>query len=122
MKLNHINLVVSNVQRMIALFENIFDFRCVDKKGDNMIAILNGPDGFSLVLMKSKDEIVTYPEPFHIGFMLESSKKVSETFQKLRSAGIAVGREPQKIRNSFGFYFNFENLMIEVAYPINALN
>lgn len=118
MKLNHINLVVTDVSAAVALFEAYFDFSCQQIKGDNAIAIMQGRDGFSLVLMSatvSKVGDATYPDAFHIGFMQESRDAVTVTWQRLKDAGIIVGREPGKIRDTFGFYFVFQNIMIEVG-------
>jgi predicted enzyme related to lactoylglutathione lyase len=118
MKLNHINLVVSNVAEAITFFETYFNFKCTDIKGDNIVAILKGIDDFTLVIMTSKEGNTTYPDAFHIGFMLDNTSAVTETFEKLKNGGVAVGQEPRKIRDSFGFYFNFDNIMIEVGHYI----
>jgi catechol 2,3-dioxygenase-like lactoylglutathione lyase family enzyme len=120
MKLNHINLVVSNVEDSINLFETYFGFKCKDVKGDNVVAILKDPNDFTLVIMANKNGQPNYPEAFHIGFMLESEDQVTETFAKLKVGGIAVGQEPRKIRDSFGFYFNFDNIMIEVGHYLSG--
>ena len=116
MKLNHINLVVSNVAEAIIFFETYLNFKCTDIKGDNIVAILKGADDFTLVIMTNKEGKAIYPEAFHIGFMLYTVNEVTETYEKLKSGGIMVGQEPRKIRDSFGFYFNFENIMIEVGH------
>ena len=115
MTLNHINLVVSNVAEAIKLFETYFNFKCTDIKGDNVVAILKGADGFTLVIMKSKNGDAMYPDAFHIGFMLESETEVKRTYDMLQNGGIGVGDEPRNIRDSFGFYFRFDNIMIEVG-------
>ncbi|MEO6229513.1 MAG: VOC family protein [Ferruginibacter sp.] len=116
MKLNHINLVVSNVAEAILFFETYFDFKCTSVIGDNIVAVLKDSDNFTLVLLKNKEGNAIYPDAFHIGFMLNSTDKVAETYQKLLNGGIVLEQEPKKIRDSFGFYFNFENLMIEVGH------
>jgi catechol 2,3-dioxygenase-like lactoylglutathione lyase family enzyme len=118
MKLNHINLVVSNVAAAIIFFETYFNFKCTDIKGDHIVAVLKGEDDFTLVIMTTKEGNIIYPGAFHIGFMLENTTAVTETFEKLKNDGIAVGQEPRKIRDSFGFYFNFDNIMIEVGHYI----
>jgi hypothetical protein len=51
--------------------------------------------------------------------MLDDTDKVTETYQKLKTGGIQLDREPQKIRDSFGFYFYFDNLFIEVGHYLN---
>ena len=114
MKLNHINLVGADVAAAVQFFERYFGFKCTGIKGDNIIAILKGTDDFTLVIMTSKDSI-SYPQAFHIGFMQESNEAVNGIYNDLRSGTIEVGQEPRKIRDSFGFYFNFDNLMIEVG-------
>jgi len=119
MKLNHINLVVSNVADAIKLFETYFSFKCTDIKGDSIVAILKGADDFTLVIMTDKNGQITYPNAFHIGFMLDSEDAVTKTYDNLKIGGITVGQEPRKIRDSFGFYFNFENIMIEVGHYLN---
>ena len=119
MELNHMNLVVLNVANAIKLFETYFGFTCIDTKGDNIIAILKGANNFTLVIMADKNEEPNYPEAFHIGFMLDSESEVRDVHGKLKHGGIEVGQEPRKIRDSFGFYFHFDNLMIEVGHYLN---
>lgn len=118
MKLNHINLVVSNVAEAIVFFETYFNFKCTDIKGDNVVAILKGSDDFTLVIMANKEGKAIYSDAFHIGFMLDNTNSVTETYEKLKSGGIAVGQEPRKIRDSFGFYFTLDTVMIEVGHYV----
>jgi catechol 2,3-dioxygenase-like lactoylglutathione lyase family enzyme len=115
--LNHLNLIVTNVAESVQFFERYFNFKCITIKGDNIIAVLHGPDGFELVLMSPKNKIeeVIYPGSFHIGFKLENEEQVNEIYQKLKSDGIAIEHEPKRIRDSFGFYFHFESIMIEIG-------
>ncbi len=119
MKLNHINLVVANLADAIRLFETYFNFQCTEIKGGNVVAILKGADNFTLVLMTDKDGQATYPKAFHIGFTLDSEEALIKTYDTLKTGGIAVGQEPRKIRNSFGFYFHFDNITIEVGQYIS---
>ncbi|ASK28894.1 glyoxalase/bleomycin resistance/extradiol dioxygenase family protein [Chryseobacterium sp. T16E-39] len=116
MKLNHINLVVANVEKTTQFFETYFGFKCIDVKGDYIVTVLKGEDGFTLVIMKNREGSPVYPEAFHIGFMLDTQEQVNEIYQRLKAGGIVGEQEPRKIRDSFGFYFSFEDLMIEVGY------
>jgi predicted enzyme related to lactoylglutathione lyase len=119
MTINHLNLPVSNVAEAITFFQSYFDFTCIQTKGDNMIAVLKNAADFTLVLMSSKmnrNDNNTYPDAFHIGFMLDNIEQVNETYLKLKNGGIQLDREPQKIRDSFGFYFYLDNLFIEVGH------
>jgi catechol 2,3-dioxygenase-like lactoylglutathione lyase family enzyme len=118
MKLNHINLVVTNVAEAIHFFETYFKFTCLAVKGDNLIAVLKNDDGFELVLMSSsmnKKESLDYPENFHIGFKQNTKEAVDDIFKKLKTNGIAPEREPGKIRGNYGFYFYFDKIMIEIG-------
>ncbi|HVX50886.1 MAG TPA: VOC family protein [Chitinophagaceae bacterium] len=120
MQLNHINLVVSNVKESIGFFETYFNFTCTDVKGDNVVAILKNAGGFTLVIMASKNEKPVYPQAFHIGFMLDSEAEVVQTYRNLENGGIAAREAPRKIRDSFGFYFNYDSIMIEVGHYVEG--
>nr|WP_294859764.1 VOC family protein [uncultured Fluviicola sp.] len=119
MKLNHINLVVSNVEEATRFFEQNFDFASVEIKGDHIISIMKGTDDFTLVIMAPKEGKANYPDAFHVGFMLDNESEVIAQYEKLKNNGIEVGQEPRKIRDSFGFYFTFDTLMIEVGTYFN---
>ncbi|MCW3084844.1 MAG: glyoxalase/bleomycin resistance/extradiol dioxygenase family protein [Bacteroidetes bacterium] len=118
MKLNHLNLIVTDVAAAVGFFETYFDFKCTLTKGDNVIAILEGTDNFTLVIMTQKQGEVSYPQNFHIGFMLETKEEVEVLHEKLKSSTIPLPGEPAKIRNSYGFYFHFDGIMIEVGHYI----
>lgn len=119
MTINHLNLVVENVEVATNFFENYLDFTCEETKGNNIINILKNKENFVLVLMSSKmnqNGNSTYPDAFHLGFMLDNKNKVTEIYEKLKNGSITVENEPKKIRDSFGFYFHFENIMIEIGH------
>lgn len=118
MTINHINLTVEDVHHATKFFEDNFDFECEEMKGENMIAVLRNKENFTLVLMSSKmnkNGNSSYPDAFHIGFMLESAEEVDQLHQKLKDSKIEVGESPRKIRDSYGFYFYFDNIFIEVG-------
>lgn len=113
--LNHLNLVVNNVKATTEFFETYFNFKCTFIKGDHAITILKGEDNFTLVLMPSADTDLAYPKAFHIGFMFTTPGEVNALHEKLKSGAMEVP-EPKKIRDSYGFYFHFDALMIEVGH------
>lgn len=115
MTMNHVNLVVANVEAATSFFETYFEFTCTSVKGTNIIAILENNKGFSLVLSTVKNGDVAYPKDFHIGFMQETPEQVQRVYNLLKSGGIELGRPPGKIRNSYGFYFYFDKVFIEVG-------
>ncbi|GAB4043809.1 VOC family protein [Spirosoma litoris] len=117
MKLNHINIVVTDVPKAIRLFENHFGFKCINNRKD-MIAVLTNTDEFALVVWSSKlnkVQTVQYPENFHIGFYQPNRESVIAIYDKLQAEAVVFESEPKKIRNTFGFYFHFEGLMIEIS-------
>lgn len=115
MNLNHINLVVANVITTTRFFEKYFGFKCVETKGNDVVAVLKGADGFTLVIMESKDGEPQYPQAFHIGSMQENKEQVHHIHAQLKHDGFEVGAVPKNIRDSFGFYFTFDGIMIEVG-------
>jgi len=116
MTINHLNLVVKDVPQTVAFFETFFTFKCETIKGDNRIAVLQNRENFTLVIMSSKNTEASYPDDFHIGFKLDSRSAVDTLHQKLLAADIKVAQAPRKIRNSYAFYFYFDNLFIEIGY------
>ena len=119
MKLNHINLPVTDVEQSKLFFEQYFNFNCTEVKGDNALAVLKGADGFVLVLMSqafNKSEVNDFPSAFNIGFLLESKEEVSAQYGKLKSGGIQLANEPANMRGVFGFYFMAPgNVLVEVS-------
>lgn len=119
-RLNHLSLVVWDVEDAIRLFETYFGFVCVERKGGNAIAILEGRDSFSLVLTGNRrgDAAPAYPGDFHLGFMLDSCDAVTELHRQLLRAGILSGGPPRRMRDVFSFYFLFDNVLIEVGHTL----
>ncbi len=116
MKLNHLNLIVTDVAAAVIFFETYFDFKCTLTKGDNVIAVLEGENNFTLVVMTQKQGEVSYPPNFHIGFMSDTKEEVDAVHKKLKNGNILLPGEPGKIRDSYGFYFHFDGIMIEVGH------
>lgn len=116
MKLNHINLAVTDVEATAAFFEKHFGFTTRKLLG-NVIAIQDGSDGFVLVLSNlPKSEKMDYPPDFHIGFYRDTKEQVIEILDKLKTDGYAQEQEAKQIRDRFGFYFYAPgNILTEVT-------
>ena len=119
MNLNHINLVVKEVDQAVHLFTHCLGFSLIVNRNSKM-AVLENDHNFALVIwgqvLNKKEEVPEYPENFHIGFYQEDEDAVREIYQKLKGhEGLQMESEPKKIRNTFGFYFCFEKLMIEIS-------
>lgn len=122
MTINHLNLVVNDLAKTVKIFETFFEFTCKEIKGDNIIAVLENKENFTLVIMSGKTEQVVYPKDFHFGFILESKATIDALHLKLKGAGYQLGDKPRSIRNSYTFYLNFDTLFIEIGHYLPATN
>jgi catechol 2,3-dioxygenase-like lactoylglutathione lyase family enzyme len=112
MQLNHFDLAVPDLTAAAAFFEHGFSFRTVSSF-DGM-RILVGEGGFVLAL--SHDEAPQYPASFHIGFLQPSRAAVSDTYERLRAAGIAAAM-PTDAYGAFIFHCQVPGgVPVEVAY------
>ncbi|WP_145855072.1 VOC family protein [Pedobacter suwonensis] len=119
MDLNHINIVVKNVNNAINLFIKHLGFSLIVNRNSKMAVLENG-NHFALVIwgqeLNHKENVPAYPDNFHIGFYQKNELAVWEIYEKLKTeANLSFESEPKKIRNTFGFYFFFEKLMIEIS-------
>lgn len=119
MKLNHLNLVVADVPALSTLLVSCFGFSQRMMHSGGGMAILDGADGMILVLMGAafnrNGSGVDYPDAFHIGFMQASRAAVDALHQRLAASGIALPQAPGRIRDSYGFYFHVDTLLIEIG-------
>jgi lactoylglutathione lyase len=106
MKLNHLNLTVTDVSATRTFLETYFGFRSMAGGGDdNTFAVLFDDAGLVLTLMKvGQATEVQYPASFHIGFIQESEERVNEINQRLKDDGFDV-KPPRRFHGSWTFYF-----------------
>src|SRR5690349_4411205 len=118
MQLNHLNLCVDDLTEARTFFQNCFDFQCLEQKKD-AVAIMDDGHGFTLVLSNSRafgNEVLPYPEGFHIGFFLETKDQVDQAYHHLAAANVQLTQEPRKMRESYGFYFTaLNNILFEIS-------
>ncbi|MEC5239706.1 VOC family protein [Bacillus mycoides] len=120
MKLNHLNLCVDDLSEARHFFETFFDFQFLEQKGKALV-VMSDESGFILVLSDPKafkrNKEVMYPEAFHIGFLVETSSEVDQSYNRLVAGGIEIDKKPYSMRgSSYGFYFTmFNGLLIEVS-------
>jgi lactoylglutathione lyase len=101
MRLNHLNLTVTDVPSAVAFLEK---YMGMSKMGGNAgLTVLSDGGGFVLSLMKKgRNSDLKYPENFHIGFFVESEEKVNEINRRLKEDGFDVG-PPQRL-HAWTFY------------------
>ncbi|PEM48260.1 VOC family protein [Bacillus toyonensis] len=120
MKLNHLNLCVDDLLEARHFFETFFDFQFLEQKGKALV-VMSDESGFILVLSDPKafkgNKDVTYPEAFHIGFLVETTNEVDKSYNRLVAGGIEIDKAPYVMRgSSYVFYFTmFNGLLIEVS-------
>lgn len=85
MKLNHIDLPVTDLEAAAHYFQHGFGFERLHAPAEGM-AILRGEDGFALILQQAKQ--VDYPAGFHIGFLQPSDAAVHAAYQRMADAGL----------------------------------
>jgi catechol 2,3-dioxygenase-like lactoylglutathione lyase family enzyme len=99
MKLNHLNLAVTDVHAAVAFLEKYFGL--TNQGVDDKMGFLTDDNGAVLSLMKANNP--TYPASFHIGFIQESEEKVNEMNARLKNDGYDV--PPPKRAHGWTFYF-----------------
>ncbi|HEY1015387.1 MAG TPA: VOC family protein [Herpetosiphonaceae bacterium] len=106
MKLNHLNLSVTDVPATAALLEKHFGLRPMPIEVDpQTMAFLSDDNGAAITLMNMGDEAkIKYPGTFHIGFAQESEKRVNEIHRGLVADGYKAAA-PRRFHGSWTFYF-----------------
>jgi lactoylglutathione lyase len=100
-RLNHVNLTVTDVPGAARFLETYFG---LDARGGNAgMAFLTDDDGFVLTLMKARRaDPPAYPSTFHIGFFIEGEDRVDDINRRLREDGFDVA--PPTRSHAYGFY------------------
>ncbi|MDH4988095.1 VOC family protein [Aminobacter anthyllidis] len=105
--MNHANLTTTDVAALSGFFVSHFGFEQLDMRGQEAFAVLRGTDGFVLNLMKPSRDDGPYPSGFHVGFFVDSPRRVRAKQAELAEAGFDTG-EVQKLTRggSTTFYCN----------------
>lgn len=104
MKLNHVNLTVTDVGAARRFLERYFAMRGVEVDGEQdaeRFAVLFDDDGLVLTLMKAGQGI-KYPGSFHIGFGQPDETAVNAIYARLRADGYDVA--PPQRWHAWTFY------------------
>ena len=106
MKLNHLNLTVTNPVEAQKFLATYFGLKPMGK-GNDHISFLSDDNGIVLSLTNMKmgmESEVKYPATFHVGFIQESEERVNEINQRLKADGLDVP-PPSKQHGAWTFYF-----------------
>ena len=122
MRLNHINLAVSDVPAARAFLETHFALRCLGAANSETIVAMTDEGGSIITLSNfKKSEAVVYPGAFHVGFMQPTREAVDAIHARLAGDGIKVG--PRKeFHGAWTFYFDAPGgFTVEVGHQYIAL-
>lgn len=114
MKLNHIDLFVTDVQRTAAFFIEHFGLMHRANPKSPAIAVMGDGAGFVLVLQRAK-EGVSYPKGFHVGFLVDSVEQVRALQARARAAGAEVSDVVVDGRGTHSYYTAPDGYYVEVS-------
>jgi len=117
-KLNHLNLTVSNVPDAHRFLEKYFGLRGYNgMEPREGMSFMSDDDGMLLALFRSSQgNDPTYPAGFHIGFIQDSEDQVNNINQRLREDGYQVPK-PARLHGSWTFYFHAPGgFLVEVLH------
>ena len=113
MQLNHFDLAVPDLDAAVDFFENGFGFKVVNSFDNMRILVGDGP--FVLALTRCAEP--RYPDSFHIGFLQGSPEAVTQTYERLRAAGIEAQAPPAHMYGAFIFYCRVPGgILVEIAH------
>ena len=118
MKLNHLDLQVSDVPRSVELFERLLGLYLQSSRASPAIAILTDGEGFTLVLQRRKNETETYPEGFHLGFFVADAETVRRFQAEAKALGIVeVSDVIENGRGVLVYLRTWDGILVEVSCP-----
>jgi catechol 2,3-dioxygenase-like lactoylglutathione lyase family enzyme len=114
MRLNHIDLLVSDVRRSAAFYCERFGMAVVSSPSSLAIAVLSDGEGFVLVLQRAEAG-VTYPKGFHVGFLVDSEQIVHELQARARRDGAEVSDVIVNGRGTLSYFTAPDGYYVEVS-------
>jgi catechol 2,3-dioxygenase-like lactoylglutathione lyase family enzyme len=116
-KLNHLNLTVSDVpaaHRFLATYFGLRGFQGMEPR--EAMSFMSDDSGMLLALFRSNGTDPKYPAGFHIGFIQDTEEQVNEINQRLRDDGYQVPN-PARLHGSWTFYFQAPGgFLVEVLH------
>lgn len=106
MKLNHLNLTVTDVRETQQFLQKYFNLQ--DGGGNANMGFLRDDNGMVLTLTSMKvgrETEVRYPATFHIGFIQANEEEVNKIYARLTADGFEPPA-PSRQHGSWTFYFN----------------
>lgn len=123
MRMNHINLAVSDVPASRGFFETYFGLKCIaESDRDKLVVLVDDAQCFvTLSNFASVDE-VSYPKSFHVGFFQPSREKVDEIFERLEADGLNP-KTRREFHGAWTFYLRAPGgFTVEVGHQYETPN
>ncbi len=114
MNLNHLDLQVSDVQQSVVFFER-FGLELRTSRTSPALAILGDQQGFVLVLQRCKTGTPSYPEGFHLGFLVGDVETVLRFHERAREDGLAVSDVDRNSRGTMVYCRSPDGYAVEVS-------
>jgi len=119
-KINHLDLQVSDVQHTVTLFEELLGLRLESNRASPAIAILTDDEGFTLVLQRRKGGAAPYPEDFHFGFLVPDVETVRRFQQRARALELEVSDVIENGRGVLSYWRTADGILVEVGWHRRA--
>jgi lactoylglutathione lyase len=103
-KLNHVNLTVSDVPATRDFLERYFGMRPYGEGMKNFDVLFDDDDLVLTLIGVGKSKQVTYPRTFHIGFIQPTEEDVDTINARLTADGYEVD-PPSRQHGAWTFYF-----------------
>jgi catechol 2,3-dioxygenase-like lactoylglutathione lyase family enzyme len=115
-KLNHLDLQVTDVARTVEFFEEAFGLHLDSNRQSSTIAFLSDGDGFVLVLQLMKSPPESYPVGFHFGFLVDDVDSVHRFHAKARALGLETSDIIENGRGTQVYCSGPDGLIAEVSF------
>jgi lactoylglutathione lyase len=116
MKLNHIDLPVTDIAAVRLFLETRFELRCIFTREDGLTVLLD-ENRLGLTLSPlPQGEGLKYPTGFHVGSNLDGEDELLELHGGIRSAGVPIVR-PLSVAGALTFHCQAPGpILVEVAW------
>ena len=116
MKLNHIDLPVTDTASARSFFERHFHMTCVYAREDGLTVLLD-EDGAALTLSPlPPGEPVKYPTGFHIGFNLDHEHELYEVHRSIVAGAVPIVRPIGDLAGATAFHCEAPGeILVEIA-------
>jgi catechol 2,3-dioxygenase-like lactoylglutathione lyase family enzyme len=110
LRLNHIDLHVTDVAASRDFLVSAFDLRVEETRGRDGLSILCDDAGLEIVISRpverlgSSDPVSVGKATYHIGFIVDLPAEVDAVYARISAMGLAETGKPSRMRGGYLFY------------------